>query len=77
MGVCGFIITWVDHARPIFHHFDDGCFKSTFRSLTLFYFNFLSFSLLPSFIIFYFSSTPDEDHESKALVIVLYVSAPR
>ena len=56
-----------------------------FTSLTLFYFNFLSISsllskLLPSsFIIFCFSSTPDEDHVSKALVflIVLYVSSYR
>ena len=41
--VCGFVITWVDHARPIFRHFDDGCFNSTFRSLTLFHFNFVFF----------------------------------
>ena len=52
--------------------------KQSVRSLTLFYFNFLS--LLPSsFMIFYLSSTPDEDHGSKALMflIVLYVSSYR
>ena len=54
----------------------DSGIQQTNNSLTLFYFNFLSTSLLTSFIIFYLSSTPDEDHVSKALVflVVLYVS---
>ena len=54
----------------------DSGIQQTNISLMLFYFNFLSTSLLTSFIIFYLSSTPDEDHVSKALVflVVLYVS---
>ena len=47
-----------------------NCFTST---------SCLSSSLLPSFIIYHLSSTPDEDHVSKALafLIVLYVSSYR
>ena len=66
-------------------------FKSTFRSLTLLYFNFLSIFFLTSFFLnFFFTSfflsffsicllTPDEDCVWKALVflIVLYVSSYR
>ena len=55
-----------------------------FISLTLFYFNSLSIfclssPLLLSFIIFYLSSTPDEDYVLKAFVFltVLYVSSYR
>ena len=54
--------------------------KSTFISLTLFYFNFLSVFFFTSFFFYYFLSfTPDEDHGSKALVFltVLYVSSYR
>ena len=81
MCLCVFITMWVDCALPNFHHFNDivlhlhldpqHCFTST---------SCLSSSLLPaSFIIFYVSSTPDEDHVLKALVflIVLYVSLYR
>ena len=47
------------------------------KILTLFYFNFLSiffftsFLRPSSFITFYLSSTPDEDHGSKALVFLI------
>ena len=49
----------------------DSGIQQTNISLTLFHFNFLSTSLLTSFIIFYLSSTPDEDHVSKALVMMM------
>ena len=52
VGVRVLIIMWVDRALPNFCHFLWG-FKSTFRSWTLFYFNFLSIFFFTSFFFIF------------------------